>query len=84
MKVTVLQVAEKVNKKTGEVSHSAVVLGEFSNYGTIEPATVKIKLTPEDFATWQTYKGKKLDVEVVVPLPEYPLTLISASVIKSN
>jgi len=75
MKLQILQVKADTNKKTGEIKKVAVVLGNFANYGKIEPATVKINLTDAQFEKMLQLQGKEVDLNIVVPLPQYPLTL---------
>lgn len=75
MKLQILQVKADANKKTGEIKKVAVVLGEFSNYGKIEPATVKINLTDNQFEKLSAMQGKEVELDIVVPLPQYPLSL---------
>ena len=77
MKLQILQVKEDVNKKSGEVKLVAVALGEFSNYGKIEPSTVKLNLTQDQYNVLKNAVGKEVDIDVVVPLPQYPLQLSS-------
>lgn len=77
MKLNILQVTEDVNKKSGEVKLVAVALGNFSNYGKIEPATVKLNLNEAQFKTLKTQIGKEVEIDIVVPLPQYPLQVVS-------
>jgi hypothetical protein len=77
MELQILDVKQDVSKKTGEVKKNLIALGTFSNYGNVEPATVKISLNDEQFEKLLPYKGKKVDLDVVVPLPTFPLTLNS-------
>jgi len=75
MELTPLKVQEVSNKKTGEIKKNMVALGNFANYGNVEPATVTIGLTDEQFTYFQTKVGQKLEVDVIVPLPQFPMTI---------
>ena len=77
MKLQILQVKADANKKTGEIKKVAVCLGNFANYGKIEPATVKVNLTDAQYDKLRTMQGKEMELDIVVPLPQFPLTLAS-------
>lgn len=77
MLLDILDVQENTSKKTGEVKRKAIALGTFSSFGNLQPATVEISLTPEQFEKLKVQKGKKVELDIVVPLPTFPLTLAS-------
>ena len=77
MKLSILDVQENVNKKTGEMKYKAIALGKFSSYGNTQPATVEITLNQEQFDKLKTYKDKVVDLDIVIPLPTFPLSLKS-------
>lgn len=76
MKLNLLDVTEKVSKQ-GVVTYSAVGLGNFSDFGNVRPATVVVKLTSEQYAKLKTFKGKEIDLDVIIPLSTFPLSLNS-------
>ena len=80
MKLEILDVQETLNKKSGEVKYKAIGLGKFSSYGNTQPATVEISLRPDEFEKLKGQKGKTLDLDIVVPLPTFPLSLNNLSV----
>lgn len=77
MILDLLDVQTVTSKKTGEVKYKAVGLGTFSSFGNLQPATVEISLKPEEYEKLKEHKGKKLDLDIVIPLPTFPLSLNS-------
>ena len=77
MILELLDVQENTNKKTGEVKRKAIALGTFASYGNLQPATVEISLTADEFSILSKKKGNKVDLDLVIPLPTFPLTLNS-------
>ena len=77
MLLDLLDVQETVNRKTGETKYKAIALGTFSSYGNTQPATVEILLRSEEFDKLKQQKGKKVDLDIVIPLPTFPLSLNS-------
>lgn len=77
MKLQLLDVQETLNKKSGEIKHKAIALGTFSSYGNSEPATVTISLRPDEYEILKAHKGKQVDLDIVIPLPTFPLSLNS-------
>jgi len=80
MELEILDVQRVVSKKSGEVKYKAIALGTFSNYGNNQPATVEISLTKEQYDILIDFKGEKVDLDLVIPLPTFPLSLNSLSV----
>lgn len=75
MKATILHIEAPTNKKTGELNHAMTILGTFSSYGAVRPASAQVKLTPEQYEKYKGLVGKEVELDVVMPLPEYPLHL---------
>lgn len=80
MKLDLLDVQENLNKKSGEIKYKAIALGTFSSYGNSQPATVEISLRPDEYEVLKGQKGKKVDLDIVIPLPSFPLTLNSLNI----
>ena len=75
MKAQILQVDSRENKKTGEISYDMTVLSDFVSYGVLRPSTVQVKLDSTSFAKYSEYIGKTVEIDVLIPLPDYPLYL---------
>lgn len=80
MNLQLLDVQETLNKKTGEVKHKAIALGKFSSYGNTQPATVEIQLRDNEYKELKELIGEEVDLDIVIPLPTFPLTLNSLSI----
>jgi len=52
------------------------VLGKFASFGKLKTSTVDVNLTPEQYEKYKTLEGKKVELDFVIPKPEYPLTLV--------
>ena len=74
LKAQILQVDTKTDK-LGEVKYDMTVLSNFSSYGVVRPATVQVKLNADSYAKYKEHVGKQLELDVVIPLPDYPLHL---------
>lgn len=75
MQVTLLEVFEKADKN-GEFKHSMNVLGTFSSYGVNKMKAVDVTLTADEYAIYSPKIGQKIEIDVVVPLPDFPLKLV--------
>lgn len=75
MKLNLLDVQETLNKKSGEMRYKAIALGTFSSYGNSQPATVEITLQSDEYNKLKAFKGKEVDLDIVIPLPAFPLSL---------
>ena len=75
MKAQILHVENPTNKKTGETNFAMTILANFSSYGSIRPASAQVKLNSETYEKYKTQIGKEVDLDVVIPTPEYPLHL---------
>jgi len=75
MRVNLIQVEEFISKKTGEITYLAVGLGTFNSFGKIKKATVDINLTKEQYEKYKKEEGKIVDLDVVMPLPNFPMIL---------
>lgn len=80
MLLNILDVQETLNKKSGEVKYKAIALGTFSSYGNTQPATVEIQLQQNEYKELKELKGEEVDLDIVIPLPTFPLTLKSLSI----
>jgi len=51
------------------------VLGKFNSFGKLKTSTVDVNLTKEQYEKYKTLEGKKVDLDFVIPKPQFPLTL---------
>lgn len=76
--MTILQFDERKNSDTGEISYYARALADFVEFGKIKPATFDLKLPNSDYVDkLKQHLGKKVDLDVLIPKPNYPLELLS-------
>ena len=80
MKLSILDVQENLNKKSGEVKYKAIALGTFSSYGNSQPATVEVSLNQDQYNKLKSQKDKVVDLDIVIPLPTFPLSLNSLNI----
>ena len=77
MKFTLLDLQEKVSKD-GDVSYNATVLGKVVDYGTIKPATIDVSVDSRSYVAMKPFVGKDIELDIVIPKPQYPLKLNSS------
>lgn len=75
MKIKVLDCAQNVKKGTGEISYSLIGLGDFSNFGKLQPASCEIRLTSEQFEQYKNQVNKYIELDLIFPKPTFPLTI---------
>ncbi len=75
MKAQILQVDSAVHKTTGEIKYAMTVLADFLSFGIVRPGTCQVQLTPETYEKYKPLEMKVADLDVVMPLPDYPLRL---------
>ena len=62
----------------GEVNYTMVILGKFKEFKTILPASQKVDLTFEQYNKYKNEIGKKVNLDLVIPVSKYPFSLASA------
>lgn len=75
MKVTILHTNSKADKSTGEIKYDMTVLTDCNSFGVTRPATVQVRLSEPDYKIYDEMIGEDTEIEIVLPLPEYPLHL---------
>lgn len=75
MKAQILHVENRPNTKTGEVNYAMTILSNFSSYGAVRPASAQVKLDANTYSKYKDMVGKEVTLDVVMPLPDYPLQL---------
>ena len=61
--------------KEGKPYYRMNVLGKFNSFGKLKTSTVDVNLTKEQYEKYKTLEGKKVDLDFVIPKPQFPLTL---------
>lgn len=75
MEVTILSCEERETKE-GEIKYSMNVLGAFAVFAKPKLKAVDISLTYSEYVNYSTKVGEKVTIDVLIPLPDYPLRLV--------
>jgi len=75
MKAQILQVDASANKKSGEMQYAMTILSQFLSFGQVRPATAQVKLDSDSYEKYKQHEGKEVDLNIIMPLPDYPLRL---------
>ena len=77
MKVKIVEF-ESGRTKEGKEYFRMSVQGKFSNYGKLKTKIVDVNLTEDEYKKYSVMsEGKELDLNFVIPLPQFPLSLVS-------
>ena len=72
----ILEGSERTNSETGEVTRYIRALGDFVEYGEVKKSTVDVKVNNKAlYEKLLENKNKTVDLDVLVPKPQYPLEL---------
>ena len=76
MTVEILEFDVGVSPKDGKPFFRMNVLGQFSNYGKLKTCTVDVNLTAQQYDKYSKLVGKKVELDFIIPKPDFPLTLM--------
>jgi len=71
MKVQVLEILEKKNRQTGEVSYKVNALGQVRKYGVPKLDSIEFAIPTEYLQEWKAKIGQKVDIEFTLNFSEY-------------
>ena len=74
MKVQIIEVLSNLNKE-GVMVYKMGVMGTFIDYGKLRLKVIDVTLTLGEFELYNKNVGKTMDVDLVVPVPQFPLTI---------
>jgi len=74
MKVQIIEVLSNLNKD-GVMVYKMGVMGTFTDYGKPRLKVVDVTLTSGEFELYNKNVGKTMDVDLVMPVPQFPLTI---------
>ena len=70
MKVQILDIRSQTNSKTGEVTHSLLVLTDVVKYGSVKKDAIEVRVDNPSL-----YKIGDADLDILLPYQEYPYKL---------
>ena len=63
--------------KVGKPYYRMSVQGEFNSYGKLKKKIIDVNLTRDEYDIYKLKKeGDKLNLDFIIPLPTFPLTLV--------
>ena len=83
MEVTIIEFDVGVTKD-GKQYRRMNVLGKFNSFGKMKTCTVDVNLTEEEYNFYVSHVGKKVELNFIIPLPQFPLSLEPLSTQKNK